>query len=126
MGCYGIGVSRLVAIVAEATHDEAGLSWPPALAPYAVHLVSLGTDPEVLEASEALYLDLTGAGTSVLWDDRPARAGVKFADADLIGIPVQVLVGARGLAKGVVEVKIRATGERSELALGELAGTLPL
>ncbi len=126
MGCYGIGVSRLVAIVAEATHDDAGLSWPLALAPYAVHLISLGTDPEVLEASEALYGDLAGAGTSVLWDDRPVRAGVKFADADLIGIPAQVLVGARGLAGGVVEVKIRATGERSEVAPGELAAALPL
>ncbi|HVA42889.1 MAG TPA: proline--tRNA ligase [Acidimicrobiales bacterium] len=126
MGCYGIGVSRLVAIVAEATHDEAGLCWPPALAPYAVHLVSLGASEDVLGASQALYRDLGAAGVSVLWDDRPASAGVKFADADLVGIPVQVLVGARGLAKGVVEVKNRATGERSELAPGELAGTLPL
>jgi len=126
MGCYGIGVSRLVAIVAEATHDEAGLCWPAALAPYAVHLVSLGTGEEVLQAAEALYRELGKAGISVLWDDRPASAGVKFADADLVGIPVQVLVGARGLAKGVVEVKNRATGERSELAPGELAGTLPL
>ena len=96
-----------------------------AVEPYAVHLVSLGASEDVLQASETLYRELGLAGINVLWDDRSASAGVKFADADLIGIPAQVLVGARGLAKGV-EVKNRATGERSELAPGELAGTVPL
>ena len=126
MGCYGIGVSRLVAIAAESHHDDAGLIWPPAIAPYQVHLVSLGPSAEVAEAAGALYQDLVSARTDVLWDDRPVSAGVKFVDADLIGCPVQVLVGAKGLARGVVEVKIRATGERRELEPGKLLETLPV
>jgi prolyl-tRNA synthetase len=126
MGCYGIGVSRLVAIVAESHHDPAGLCWPPAVAPYQVHLLSLGPSREVEEAAGAVYRDLVAAGTAVLWDDRSASAGVKFADADLIGCPVQVLVGAKGLARGVVEVKDRLTGERSEVEPQKLVETLQL
>lgn len=121
MGCYGIGVSRLVAIVTEAHHDEAGLCWPAGIAPFDVHLISLGTGPEVQQASEQLYRDLTGAGVEVLWDERDARAGVKFADADLIGIPVQLLVGEKGTSRGVVERKRRAAGVRDELPLAEAA-----
>jgi prolyl-tRNA synthetase len=126
MGCYGIGVSRLIGIMAEAHHDQGGLVWPAAVAPFQVHLVSLGVSSEVAEMTAGLYRDLTDSGVEVLWDDREASAGVKFFDADLIGCPVQVLVGARGLARGVVEVKIRATGERRELEPRGLARTLPL
>ena len=126
MGCYGIGVSRLVAIVAESHHDSAGLCWPPEIAPYQVHLLSLGPSAEVEQAAASVYGDLVAAGTEVLWDDRPASAGVKFADADLIGCPVQVLVGAKGLARGVVEVKVRTTGGRSEVEPKKLLQALPL
>jgi len=129
MGCYGIGVSRIVAAVAEEHHDEFGLRWPPALAPYAVHLVSLPgkgeASPEVVAAADRLYETLRAAGVEVLYDDRDASPGVKFADADLLGIPVQMVLGAKGLARGVVERKIRATGERDERPLGDAAGLSP-
>ena len=126
MGCYGVGVSRLVAIVAEAHHDGAGLCWPAEVAPYRVHLLSLGPSAEVEEAAGAIYQDLIAAGVEILWDDRAGSAGVKFADADLIGCPLQVLVGAKGLARGVVEVKVRATGERLEVEPQKLVQTLPV
>jgi prolyl-tRNA synthetase len=121
MGCYGIGVSRIVAAVAEEHHDEAGLCWPEALAPYAVHLISLpgrgDTAAEVTAAADRLYQELEAAGVEVLYDDREASPGVKFADADLLGIPVQLVVGSKGLARGVAERKNRATGERDEVPL---------
>ncbi|HVM08135.1 MAG TPA: proline--tRNA ligase [Acidimicrobiales bacterium] len=120
MGCYGIGVSRLPAIIAETHHDGAGLVWPKAVAPFEVHLLSLaaGRSPEVTAAADDLYASLVAAGVSVLYDDRPdASPGVKFADADLLGMPMQLVVGAKGLARGVVERKDRATGERDELPL---------
>lgn len=126
MGCYGIGVSRLVAIVAECHHDPAGLVWPAEIAPYQVHLLTLGPSPEVEEAAGGLYRDLVSAGVDVLWDDRSASAGVKFTDADLIGCPLQVLVGTKGLARGVVEVKVRATGERRDVEPQKLVQTLPV
>jgi prolyl-tRNA synthetase len=126
MGCYGIGVSRVVAAVVEEHHDEAGIVWPPALAPYDLHLVSLPgkgeAAPEVRAAAEGLYDRLQAAGVSVLYDDREASPGVKFADADLLGMPVQVTVGARGLARGVAERKIRMSGERDEHPLEDVAG----
>jgi prolyl-tRNA synthetase len=128
MGCYGMGVSRLLAVVAEEHHDDRGLVWPPEAAPYQVHLTALGADrsPEVAEAAERLYQRLTAAGVEVLYDDRDVSAGVKFADADLLGLPVRLVMGAKGLARGIVEWRRRSTGEEHELALdfppGALAG----
>ena len=121
MGCYGIGVSRIVAAIAEEHHDEHGLAWPAAVAPYQVHLVVLpgrgDTAEAVVAAATSLYDGLRARGVDVLLDDRDASPGVKFADADLLGMPVQVTVGAKGVGRGVVERKIRATGARDELAL---------
>ena len=130
MGCYGIGVSRALAIVAEEHHDDAGLAWPAEVAPYAVHLVSVGAGraPEVGAAADCLYEGLTGAGVAVLYDDRDLSPGVKFADADLLGMPTQLVVGGRGLARGVVERKDRRTGERDDLpvdgAVARVVGAL--
>ena len=123
MGSYGIGVGRLLACVAEEHHDDNGLSLPVTVAPYQVHLVSLakGEGP-VQAAAEALYGDLTSAGIEVLYDDRPENPGVKFNDADLIGCPVRVTVGDRGLKKGTLEVKLRgASGRGEEVPVAEAA-----
>ena len=121
MGCYGIGVSRIVAAIAEEHHDEHGLAWPAAVAPYQMHLVVLpgrgDTAETVMAAATSLYDGLRARGVDVLLDDRDASPGIKFADADLLGMPVQVTVGAKGVGRGVVERKIRATGERDELPL---------
>jgi prolyl-tRNA synthetase len=127
MGCYGIGISRAVAVIAEEHHDDAGLAWPDEVAPFAVHLLALGSarSPEVADAADRLYGVLGGAGTSVLYDDRDASPGVKFADADLLGMPVQLVIGAKGLARGMVERKARKTGERDDVALGDLLGGAP-
>jgi prolyl-tRNA synthetase len=128
MGCYGIGVSRVVAAAVEEHHDEAGLVWPEALAPYAVHLVSLPgkgeAAPAVRDAADRLYDELRAAGVEVLYDDRDQSPGVKFADADLLGVPVQLILGAKGLARDVVERKVRGTGERDEVALDAVVGLL--
>jgi prolyl-tRNA synthetase len=127
MGCYGIGISRLPAVVAEEHHDDAGLMWPAAIAPFAVHLLSLGAgrSADVAAAADSLFDSLVAAGVSVLYDDRlDVSPGVKFADADLLGMPVQLLVGSKGLARGVVERKFRASGERDELPLDEVVAAL--
>ena len=119
MGCYGIGISRGPAVIAEEHHDDAGLVWPAEVAPYRVHLLSLGIgrSPEVAAAADRLYDQLVGAGVSVLYDDRDASPGVKFADADLLGMPTQLIVGAKGLAREVVERKDRRSGNRDDVAL---------
>ncbi|MGH3883068.1 MAG: His/Gly/Thr/Pro-type tRNA ligase C-terminal domain-containing protein, partial [Pseudonocardiaceae bacterium] len=114
MGSYGIGVSRLVGAIAEQSHDEHGLIWPREVAPADVHVVIAGKDDAARAASERLAAELSVAGLRVMLDDRPATPGVKFADAELIGVPTILVVG-RGLASGVVEVKDRATGERTEV-----------
>lgn len=116
MGSYGIGVSRAVAAVAEATSDDVGLCWPRALAPYDVHVLATGKGEEIAAAAERLATDLTAAGLTVLLDDRKASPGVKFADAELLGMPTSVVVG-RGLAQGVVEVRDRESGQRAEVPL---------
>jgi prolyl-tRNA synthetase len=128
MGSYGIGVSRLVGAIAEQSHDESGLIWPRAVAPADVHVVIAGKTDEIAAGAERLAAELDAAGVRVLLDDRKATPGVKFADAELIGVPTIVVVG-RGLANGVVEVKDRRSGERLEIAvesavahLAELAG----
>jgi prolyl-tRNA synthetase len=127
MGSYGVGVSRAVAAVAEQTLDDAGLCWPAAIAPYQVHVVPVGKGEEQLAAATTLAEQLDAAGIRVLLDDRPATAGEKFADADLIGMPTIVVVG-KALAEGNVEVKDRKTGERRTVALSnavaEIAHTL--
>ncbi|WP_137813660.1 proline--tRNA ligase [Gandjariella thermophila] len=114
MGSYGIGVSRLVAAIAEQHHDDLGLVWPREVSPFDVHVVTAGKDDAVRGGAEELAAELDTAGIAVLLDDRPASPGVKFADAELVGVPTILVVG-RGLAKGVVEVKDRATGERTEV-----------
>jgi len=123
MGCYGVGISRVVAAVVEEHHDEHGIVWPKALAPYDVHLVSVpgrgDAAANVIETADRLYADFEARGLAVLYDDRDVSPGVKFADADLLGMPVQLVVGAKGLARGVVERKDRATGTRDELPIGD-------
>jgi prolyl-tRNA synthetase len=118
MGSYGIGVSRLVAGIIEASHDANGIVWPESVAPFKVGLMSLRHgDAGVEAACSAIYDGLRTAKVEVLYDDRNERAGAKFADMDLIGLPWQVLVGPKGVAAGVVELKNRRTGEREELSL---------
>jgi len=104
-------VERNMAAVVEQRHDERGIIWPREIAPYAVHLLSLGGTPAVKAAADQMYETLCAAGVDVLYDDRDASAGVKFADADLIGIPLRVTVSARTLAEDAVELKRRAGGE---------------
>ncbi|NRQ50290.1 proline--tRNA ligase [Aeromicrobium stalagmiti] len=125
MGSYGVGVSRAVAAVAEYAHDEAGLVWPRELAPFDVHLIVAGKDETVIAGAEQVYADLVGEGFDVLFDDRPGKVslGVKFKDAELIGVPTIVVVG-KGFVDGVVEVKDRVTGERQDVARADLIAAL--
>ncbi|MDX8410283.1 MAG: proline--tRNA ligase [Mariprofundaceae bacterium] len=118
MGCYGIGVSRLVAAVVEQCHDDAGICWPRHLAPFQLVLISIGNSQAVADAAASLYGELAGLGIEVLWDERKERPGVKFRDAELIGIPLRLVVGERGLADGVVEWQARG-GESSSLPLSD-------
>jgi prolyl-tRNA synthetase len=118
MGSYGIGVSRLVAAIIEASHDEHGIVWPDAVAPFRIGLVNLKPgDEKTDEVAEGLYARLLKAGNTVLYDDLDARAGAKFAAMDLIGLPWQVIVGPKGAGAGEVEIKRRATGERRSVHL---------
>jgi prolyl-tRNA synthetase len=120
MGCYGIGTERLLAAVVEANHDEQGIIWPQELTPYQAHLVALGIDrPDVSEAAERLYDELQGAGIDVLFDDREESPGVKFNDADLLGMPLRLTVSARTLAKASVELKRRAETQSELVPLGD-------
>ncbi len=117
MGSYGIGVSRLVAAIIEAFHDDAGILWPESVAPFKAGVINLSANNAACTAaSEALYYRLQASGVDVLYDDRDDRPGVKFADMDLIGLPWQLIVGPKGVQAGIVELKNRATGERRELA----------
>lgn len=124
MGSYGIGVSRVLAAVAEEHHDENGLAWPTALAPYAVHLIVVPGRGDgaaaVIGEADRVYAELHAQGIDVLYDDRDVSPGVKFKDADLVGVPLQLVVGAKGVGRGVIERKVRATGERDEIPLHEL------
>jgi prolyl-tRNA synthetase len=125
MGSYGIGVSRAVPVIAEGNHDELGLCWPREIAPADVHIVAAGKDAALFEAAEKLSADLAAAGVTVIYDDRAGKIspGVKFKDAELIGVPTIVTVG-RGLADGVVEIKDRRTGERQDAAVAEAAARI--
>ena len=118
MGSYGIGVGRLLACLAEEYNDESGLKLPMPVAPYQVHLVSLVKDPAV---ADRIYEELTRKGIDVLYDDRNETAGVKFADADLIGIPIRLTLGSRSLKEGKVEVRLRSTGETSSYLIDDIA-----
>lgn len=117
MGCYGIGISRLVAAAVEQHHDALGICWPMSIAPYAVHLTQLGNSDALQRAVAELESALTALGLEVLVDDRNERPGVKFKDADLIGIPLRLTLGDRGLAKNQVELKVRVGGDSSVLPL---------
>ncbi|WP_158893967.1 proline--tRNA ligase [Amycolatopsis anabasis] len=123
MGSYGVGVSRLVAVIAEQHHDDLGLVWPRAVAPADVHVVIAGKDEAVFAGGEKLAAELDAAGVRVFLDDRKATPGVKFADAELIGVPTILVVG-RGLANGVVEVKDRASGNREEIPVDQVVAHL--
>jgi prolyl-tRNA synthetase len=117
MGSYGIGPSRLVAAIIEASHDDAGIIWPEPVAPFKVVILNLKQGASDTDAAcEQLYRNLTAKGIEVLYHDLDERPGAKFATADLIGIPYQVLVGPRGLAEGKIEVKKRADGSRESLS----------
>ncbi|MBT5308686.1 MAG: proline--tRNA ligase, partial [Rhodospirillaceae bacterium] len=125
MGSYGIGVSRLVGAIIEASHDEAGIIWPDSVAPFRVGLINLKvSDDECVTACDDLYARLTTAGIDTLYDDRDTRAGAKFADMDLIGLPWQLAIGPRGIKNGVIEVKNRKTGERQELSVDDAMNLL--
>jgi len=125
MGSYGIGVTRLVAVIAEANNDDKGLMWPEAVAPYDVHVVAAGKDEVVFSVADELVTILEDSGRSVLFDDRPKLSpGVKFADAEVLGMPHIVIVG-RGAGEGIVEYWNRRTGERTQVPLSEVLGMLP-
>lgn len=118
MGCYGIGPSRLVGVIAELLGDERGLVWPEAVAPFALNLIGIGPDEAAVQAADALYQELTGAGVEVLYDDRDARPGEKFADADLLGIPHRAVVSPKTLEQGRIEYKSR-TSDKTEMITAE-------
>lgn len=124
MGSYGIGVTRILAVIAENAHDEKGLIWPREVAPFDVHVVAAGRDELAYTVAETLVSELDAAGFDTLYDDRPkVSPGVKFGDAELVGVPLVVVVG-RGAADGIVEFWNRATGERSEIALADVPAAL--
>jgi prolyl-tRNA synthetase len=121
MGSYGIGVERAMAAIAEVHHDDRGIVWPVSVAPFTVVVViAQQQDTEVAKAGESVYEQLLAAGVEVIIDDRGERAGVKFRDAELTGIPFRVTVGKRGLADGAVEVTRRETGETTQVRLGDV------
>lgn len=125
MGSYGIGVSRLVGAIIEASHDDNGIIWPASVAPFDVSLINLRSgDDDCDAACDALYAELEAAGVEVLYDDRSERAGAKFADADLIGLPWQLVIGPRGLKDGMAELKNRATGEKQDIAISDVVSRL--
>jgi prolyl-tRNA synthetase len=118
MGSYGIGVSRLVGGIIEASHDEQGIIWPDAVAPFPVGIINMRAGDAACDAACAnLYQQFANAGIEALYDDTDDRAGAKFARMDLIGLPWQIVVGPKGLEKGVVELKRRKSGEKTELTI---------
>jgi prolyl-tRNA synthetase len=128
MGCYGIGVGRTAAAAIEQNHDDLGMKWPMPIAPFQVILLSLGKDEELIQASQKLYDEMTNAGIEVLWDERPERPGVKFKDADLLGIPLRLTLGKRGLKEGLVELKDRHNldAEADSLPMADVVSVLQL
>jgi prolyl-tRNA synthetase len=126
MGSYGIGIERIIACHIEQNHDDNGIFWDKTLAPYQIHLMSLGAkSQDVLNTAEALYDELRRAGFDVLFDDRKdISPGFKFKDADLLGMPYQVIVGEKNLAGGKIEIKTRKSGERLLVDRGKLVETI--
>jgi prolyl-tRNA synthetase len=124
MGCYGIGVSRIVASIAEAYHDERGVFWPAEVAPFDVHLLLVDKDEELVAAAEKLYTDLRAAKVDVLFDDRNERPGSKFADADLFGIPVQVVIGKTTRESGEAEIRQRKDKSSRNVPLADVLTNL--
>ncbi len=124
MGCYGIGISRTAAAAIEQNHDDKGIIWPVQIAPYHIQLITMGVDEKTREVAENIYYELEEAGVQVLFDDRDERPGVKFADADLIGVPYQAIIGKKAMAEGKIEFKVRKTGERSMVELPDIIDRL--
>ncbi|HJL00996.1 MAG TPA: proline--tRNA ligase [Polyangiaceae bacterium LLY-WYZ-15_(1-7)] len=120
MGCYGIGVTRLMAAAIEQHHDDDGIQWPLSIAPYQVIVLPLGNDEQVAAKAEAIYEGLKAKGVEVLLDDRAERPGVKFKDADLVGIPLRVTIGNRGLKNGVAELKMRTGADAEDVPMDEI------
>ncbi|MFZ9087550.1 MAG: His/Gly/Thr/Pro-type tRNA ligase C-terminal domain-containing protein, partial [Pontimonas sp.] len=124
MGSYGIGVTRIMAIIAEGHHDDKGLIWPQHVSPYDLHVIATGKDDVVFELAETIANQVEQAGFDVLYDDRPkVSPGVKFADAEVIGVPTILIVG-RGAAEGRVELWDRASGEKTEISVDEALSRL--
>ncbi len=124
MGCYGIGVNRIIAALIEQSHDKDGIIWHPSIAPYTVAIIPLNSaHPQSMEAAEKIYSELTAAGIECILDDRPERAGVKFKDSDLIGFPIQIIIGEKKIVNGEVEVKSRKTKEVKVVKISEAAST---
>ncbi len=121
MGSYGIGVERIMAAAIELHHDENGIVWPVTIAPFHAAVLNLGPEPELRKAAEEVVEALTRAGVEVLWDDRDERAGVKFKDADLVGLPIRIAVGRKGLAEGKVEWKLRGSKQIELVPLADVA-----
>ena len=127
MGCYGIGVTRIVAAAIEQNHDENGIIWPDSIAPFQVALIPLNIkkSPRERELAEQIYQQLSAAGIDVLFDDREKeRVGVKFSDAELLGIPHRILIAEKGIDKGTVEYKHRRSGESADIAIDEVIGAI--
>ena len=121
MGCYGIGVNRILAAAVENHHDDKGIQWPKAIAPYQVLVVSINPgDLRIAEASEELVTSLEKAGWEVLWDDREQPAGVKFADADIVGIPLRITVGSRTIKAGTVDLKLRTEADQQAVEIHQV------
>jgi prolyl-tRNA synthetase len=126
MGCYGIGIDRILAAAIEANHDDDGIIWPREIAPFDVHLVGLNLDrPGVREAAENVYASLRAAGIETLFDDRDEAAGVKFKDADLLGMPLRLTVSPRTVERGAAEARHRRSREQSDLLLADVATDVP-
>jgi len=127
MGSYGIGPARIAAAVIEQSHDENGIIWPSSISPFHVHILPLNSkDPQTVKVTERLYMELEREGIEVLIDDRDERAGVKFKDGDLIGIPYQIVVGERNLKEGMIEIKERRSGDRIRLKTEDISGMLAI
>jgi prolyl-tRNA synthetase len=120
MGCYGIGINRIAASAIETMYDKDGIIWPINIAPFEVIIVPAGNSEQIVAASEKLYEELKAAGVEVLLDDRDERGGVKFKDADLLGIPVRITIGAKSIAEGKAEIKLRRESEIKKIAITEI------
>jgi len=121
MGCYGIGVNRIMASAIEIGHDKNGIIWPISIAPFEVIITPAGEDETIKQAAEKIYNQLTDAGLEVLLDDRDVRGGVKFKDADLLGIPVRITIGKKSIAQNQVELKLRTDQQHKSIAVEDIA-----